>query len=90
MKQAWKLKSMMGYSSFSEALKHAWLVAKNEVKEREIEAKNEAIRAHWKAEADAKRKAVADAEKAKITASGLDLHAYTMSNYYARHTYNGD
>lgn len=90
MTNAWKLKAMMGYSSFSQALKHAWLVAKNEVIERESEAKKEAIREEWRAKAEAKRIAEVDAEKALIAASGMDLHTYSMSNYYAKHTYNGD
>ncbi len=90
MSNAWKLKAMMGYSSFSQALKHAWLVAKNEVRERENEAKNEAVRAEWKAKADAKRKAEIEKEKSLITTSGMDLHTYSMKSYYAKHAYNGD
>lgn len=90
MKRAHELKIMMGYDTFSQALKHSWSVAKNEVREREQDAKNEAIRAIWRAEAEAKRKAEIEAEKAIFEASGMDLHTYTMTNFYNGYGYKGD
>lgn len=90
MKRAHELKIMMGYDTFSQALKHSWLVAKNELREREQDAKNEAIYALWRAEAEAKRKAEIEAEKARFEASGMDLHTYTMTNFYNGYGYKGD
>ena len=54
------------------------------------DARNEAIRAMWRDEAEAKRKAELEAENARFEASGMDLHSYTMTNYYANNAYNGD
>ena len=90
MKRAHELKIMMGYDTFSQALKHSWQVAKNEVREREQDAKNEAIYAIWRAEAEAKRKAEIEAEKARFEASGMDFHTYTMTNFYDGYGYKGD
>lgn len=90
MKRAHELKIMMGYDTFSQALKHSWSVAKNEVREREQDAKNEVVYAQWRAEAEAKRKAEIEAEKARFEASGMDLHTYTMTNFYNGYGYKGD
>lgn len=78
--------------TMSEALKHAWLVFKNEQREKEQDAKREAIHAIWKKEADAKREAERQAEHETFVASGLSLHEYTMSQYYGRGSgaYTGD
>lgn len=89
MKRAHQLKRIMGYDTFSQALKHSWLVA-NEVREREQDAKNAAIRAMWAAQHDAKRKAEVEAENARIAASGMDIHTYRMTEYYANNAYTGD
>lgn len=90
MKRAHQLKKAIGYDTFSQALKHSWLVAKNEAREVEQRAAQEAIYATWAAQAEAKRKAEVEAENARIAESGLDLHAYTMRNYYSTNRYNGD
>lgn len=91
MKEAHRLyKSNKNIWSFGKSLSVAWHNAKMRIKNAEIEAKNEAIRAMWKAEAEAKRKAEIEAENAKVLASGMDLHTYTMTNYYANQTYTMD
>lgn len=90
MKRAHELKRMMGYDTFSQALKHSWLVAKNEAREREEDAKRAAIYAQWRAEAESKRKAEIEVENARFEASGMDLHTYTMTNFYNSYGYKGD
>lgn len=91
MKRAHSLKKSIGYKTFSEALKHSWSFAKAEIGEREQDAKREAVYAQWRAEGEAKRQAEIKAEREKIKASGMDLHTYTMTNYYnERRRYYGD
>lgn len=54
------------------------------------EAHNSAIHQMWKEQNMAKRKAEAEAETAKIAASGQDIHNYTMNKYYSNKAYSGD
>lgn len=54
------------------------------------EAHNEAIRQLWSAKAEAKREAEMEAENAKFEACGMDLHTYTMTNFYNSYGYKGD
>lgn len=66
--------------SFESAYSHA-----------KVDAHNNAIRKMWAEEAKAKREAELQAEKARFEASGMDLHTYTMTNYYNRSSaYTGD
>lgn len=90
MKRAHSLKKSIGYKTFSEALKHSWSFAKAEIGEREQDAKREAVYAQWRAEGEAKRQAEIKAEREKIKASGMDLHTYTMTNFYNGYGYKGD
>lgn len=76
--------------SFSKSLSVAWDNAKMHIKNAKVEAKNEAIRAMWKAQAEAKHKAEIEAENARFIASGMDLHTYTMTNFYNGYGYKGD
>lgn len=82
MKRAWELKTLMGYSIFSQALKHSWLVAKNEAIDKEQEVKRNAIYAT--------RKAIYEAEEAKRTEEYNRNYIPGPSRYYANNTYNGD
>lgn len=90
MKKAHMLKKVMGYKTFSEALKHSWQVVKAEVIEKEQNAKREAVFAKWKAEGEAKRKAEIAKEKENREKSGLSVHESKMISYYQNNTYNGD
>lgn len=76
--------------SFSRSLSLAWNNAKQAIINAEVEARNEAIRAMWKAQAEAKRMADNEAERIRFEASGMDLHTYTMTNYYSERRYYGD
>ena len=59
--------------------------------EKESKTQREAVYAQWRAEGEAKRQAEIKAEREKIKASGMDLHTYTMTNYYnERRRYYGD
>lgn len=67
--------------SFESAYSHA-----------KADARNEAIRQMWKEQAEAKRKVEIEAERERFEASGMDLHTYTMTEYYNRGSgaYYGD
>lgn len=81
LKDAWN-RYIAGYSkgwSFESAYSHA-----------KAEAHNQAVYLMWKQKADAKRQAAILAENAKIEESGLDLHTYSMVNFYNRNSYNAD
>jgi len=56
----------------------------------EVEAKNEAIRQMWKKQSEEKLQAKQRAENERFAASGMDIHSYTMSGYYANGAYSGD
>lgn len=90
MKEAHQLHKSNKRMGWSWALRMSWMNAKTRVRNAEIEAKNEAIRQMWKKEAEAKQQAKIAAENARFEASGMDLHTYTMTNYYASNAYNGD
>lgn len=92
MKEAHRLhkgNKSMGWS-FSKALKVSWSNAKARIEAMTVEARNEAIRQMWREQAEAKRQAERQAEHEKFIASGMDIHSYTMSNYYGNGSYNGD
>lgn len=65
--------------SFSSAYNHT-----------KVDMQNKAIRQMWANEAEAKRQAEREAEEARFKAIGMNLHSYSMTNYYANNTYNGD
>lgn len=90
MKRAHSLKKVMGYETFSQALKHSWLIAKNELEEKRRNVENEAIRQIWKKQAEAKRQAERQIEENKFVTSGLDFHTYTMTNLYKSVVNTGD
>lgn len=90
MKEAHSLYKFNKSMGWSWSLSVAWSNAKTRILNAEIEAKNEAIRAMWAAQAEAKRKTEIEAENARFEASGTDLHTYTMTNYYNSYGYKGD
>lgn len=92
MKEAhslYKSNNRFGWS-FSKSLSVSWSNSKQRIINAEVEAKNEAIRAMWKAKAEEKRQAEIEIERAKIEASGMDLHTYCMTEYYNGYGYKGD
>ena len=84
-----KFNKSIGWN-FGKSLSVAWSNAKQRIINEEVEAKNEAIRAMWKAKHEAKIKAEIEAERARIEASGMDLHTYCMTEYYNGYGYKGD
>ena len=92
MKEAhnlYKANKRFGWN-FSKSLASAWNNTKLRLKAIEVEAKNEAIRAMWKAQHEAKIKAETEVENNTLQESGMNLHTYRMTNYYANNRYNGD
>lgn len=85
----YKFNKSFGWS-FSRSLSLAWSNAKQAIVNAEVEARNEAIRAMWKAQAEAKRMTEIEAERARFEASGMDLHTYAMISYYGERRYYGD
>lgn len=63
--------------SFESAYSHA-----------KADARDKAILELWKRQAEAKRKIEIENEKARLEASAMDLHTYTMSQYYNRGSYS--
>lgn len=90
MKEAHRLYKCNKPMGWSWSLSVAWSNTKTRILNEEVEAKNEAIRAMWKAQAEAKRKAELEAEERRFKDSGMDLHTYTMTNYYNGYGYKGD
>lgn len=85
--QLYRCNKSMGWSW---SLSVAWSNVKARILNKEVEARNAAIRAMWKAQAEEKAKAQREAEEVKFKASGMDIHTYTMSEYYNSYGYKGD